>query len=71
MMFIVLRAEKEENNLQNILVMRDFPDLFSTNYAGLAPRKEVEFRIECIPSTSPILNASYMVPPMEVKELKT
>ena len=47
--FVVTPAKEKKKDLQDILVVRDYPDVFSTNYSGLPPQKEVEFGIECVP----------------------
>jgi hypothetical protein len=48
--FIVKTSdEKEEEDIQRIPVVRDFLDVFSMDFSGLPPKREVEVRIECIP----------------------
>jgi hypothetical protein len=69
--FVVEATEKkEEKNLQDIPVVQEFPDVFSTEFSGLPPEREVEFGIECIPGTGPISKAPYRMAPAELKELK-
>ncbi|XP_073017853.1 uncharacterized protein [Primulina eburnea] len=68
----VVDVRKESNlQLQNIDVVRDYPDLFADDVPGLPPDGEVEFVIDLIPGTAPISKAPYRMAPTEMKELKT
>jgi hypothetical protein len=51
-------------------VVCKYPDIFSTDYSGLPPQREVEFGIECVPGTNPISKAPYRMASSELKELK-
>jgi chemotaxis regulatin CheY-phosphate phosphatase CheZ len=48
--FITETTERKAD-LQEILVVQDFPDIFSIYYSELPLEKEVEFRIDCITGT--------------------
>ncbi|WVZ51513.1 LOW QUALITY PROTEIN: hypothetical protein U9M48_002657 [Paspalum notatum var. saurae] len=61
----------ELTEIKKILVVRDFPDVFSEKLPGLPPDRDVEFRIELIPGTAPISKRLYWMAPDELKELKT
>jgi hypothetical protein len=37
LVFVVALAKEEKKDLQDILVVRDYPDVFSTDYSGLPP----------------------------------
>ena len=65
-------VNKESNTLQpqDIKVVRDFLDVFPEDLPGLLPDREVEFTIELVPGTTPILKAPYRIAPVELKELK-
>ncbi|XP_073049506.1 uncharacterized protein [Primulina eburnea] len=56
--------------LNEIEVVRDFPDVFANDVPGLPPDREVEFVIDLIPGTAPISKAPYRMAPTEMKELK-
>jgi hypothetical protein len=56
--------------LTNILVVRDFPDVFIEELLGLPPERDVEFSIELKPGTTPVSRRSYRMPPNELAELK-
>jgi hypothetical protein len=57
--------------IQDILVVCEFPDVFPQDFPGLPPERDVEFVIELKPGTSPISRRSYRMPPNELAELKT
>lgn len=71
MAFVVKTSEKkEENDLQGILVVQDFSDVFSVDFFKLPLKREVEFGIECFLGRGPISKAPYRMAPIEMKELK-
>ncbi|KAI5318427.1 hypothetical protein L3X38_038135 [Prunus dulcis] len=66
----VVDTRKHELKLEDIPVVRDFPDVFPDDLPGLPPHREIEFTIELLPGTSPISQAPYRMAPAELKELK-
>ena len=58
-------------NIENILVIRKFPDVFPEELQGVPPEREVDLSIEVIQGTTPISRAPYRMAPTELKELKT
>ena len=68
--FVVAPTKEEKKDLQDIPVVREYLDVFSTYYSRLLPQREVEFRIECMPGTDHISKASYRMALLELKELK-
>jgi hypothetical protein len=56
--------------LQNILAVCEFPDVFPEDLPGLPLERDVEFVIELKPGTTPISRRSYRMPPNELAELK-
>ena len=57
--FIVAPTKQAKKNLEDILVVHEYPDVFFTDYSRLPPQREVEFGIECVPGTNPISKAPY------------
>jgi hypothetical protein len=55
----------------DISVVCEFPDVFLEDLPGLPPERDVEFVIELKPGTPPISRRSYRMPPNELAELKT
>ena len=58
-------------NFENILVIREFPDVFPEELQGVPPEREVDLSIEVVHGTNPISRAPYGMAPTELKELKT
>ncbi|PRQ45991.1 putative nucleotidyltransferase, Ribonuclease H [Rosa chinensis] len=58
-------------NIEDIPVVRKFPDVFPDELPGLPPEREIDFTIELLPGTAPIYQAPYRMAPAELKELKT
>jgi hypothetical protein len=56
--------------IQDIPVVCEFPDVFPEDLPGLPPERDVEFVIELKPGTTPISRRSYRMPPNELAELK-
>jgi hypothetical protein len=56
--------------IQDILVVYEFLDVFPEDLHGLPPEKDVEFVIELKPGTTPISRWSYRMLPNELAELK-
>jgi hypothetical protein len=59
-----------ELKLEDIHVVQEFSDVFPDDLPGMPPERAIEFKIELQPGTAPIAKASYMMSPVEMKELK-
>jgi hypothetical protein len=57
-------------NLEDIPVACEFPDIFLEDLPGMPPDRDVEFVIELQPSTAPISRWPYKMTPKELAELK-
>jgi hypothetical protein len=57
--------------IQDILVVCEFLDVFPEDLPGLPSERDVEFVIELKPGTAPISRRSYRMPPNKLEELKT
>ena len=53
-----------------ISVVREFLKIFSKEFPGPPPQREIEFSIELSPRTNPISIAPYPMAPLELRELK-
>ena len=58
-------------NLENIPMIREFPDVFPKELPGVPPEREVDLSIKVVQETTPISRAPYLMAPTELKELKT
>ncbi|KAL2243599.1 UNVERIFIED_CONTAM: Transposon Tf2-12 polyprotein [Sesamum indicum] len=66
----VVDTEKVNPTLEEIPVVRDFPEVFPDDLPGLPPHREVDFAIETLPGVAPISIAPYRMAPVELHELK-
>jgi hypothetical protein len=48
-----------ERRLEDIHVVREFPDVFPDDLPGMPPERAIEFKIELQPGTAPISKAPY------------
>ncbi|GJT87547.1 putative reverse transcriptase domain-containing protein [Tanacetum coccineum] len=63
------RLKIKEKRLEDVPVIRDFPEVFPEELPGLLPPRKVEFRIDLIPGAAPVARAPYRLAPSEMKEL--
>jgi hypothetical protein len=59
-----------ERRLEDIHVVREFPDVFPDDLPGMPPERAIEFKIELQPDTAPIFMAPYKMSREELAELK-
>ncbi|GKB58271.1 putative reverse transcriptase domain-containing protein [Tanacetum coccineum] len=59
----------DEKKLDDIRVVRDFPEVFPDDLLGLPLVREIEFRIDLIPGASPVVRSPYRLAPSEMLEL--
>ncbi|GJX90963.1 putative reverse transcriptase domain-containing protein [Tanacetum coccineum] len=62
-------TEASEKRIEDVPVVRDFPEVFPEDLPGLPPTRQVEFHIELIPGAAPVARAPYRLAPAEMKEL--
>ncbi|GKC12568.1 xylulose kinase-1 [Tanacetum coccineum] len=55
---------------EEIVVVRDFPEVFLDDLSGLPPIREIEFWIELTPGVTPIAKSPYRLAPSELEELE-
>ncbi|XP_070018077.1 uncharacterized protein [Nicotiana sylvestris] len=67
---IVNDTRKETVSIENVPVVREFSDVFPEDLPGLPPVREIDFGIDLIPDTQPILIPPYRMAPAELRELK-
>ncbi|XP_071905673.1 uncharacterized protein [Coffea arabica] len=56
--------------LEDVLVVKEFPDVFLEELKSLPPEREMAFKIDVVPGTIPISKTPYRMVPTELKELK-
>ncbi|GKE62224.1 putative reverse transcriptase domain-containing protein [Tanacetum coccineum] len=62
----VTEKEPKEKSLEDVPMIRDFPEVFPDDLSGLLPLRQVEFRIELVLG---VVRAQYQLAPSEMKEL--
>ncbi|GJZ73594.1 putative reverse transcriptase domain-containing protein, partial [Tanacetum coccineum] len=55
--------------LEDVPVIRDFPEVFPEEFPGLPSLRQVEFRIDLVPGAALVTRAQYRLAPSEMKEL--
>ncbi|GJX74792.1 putative reverse transcriptase domain-containing protein [Tanacetum coccineum] len=65
----VMEKKSDEKRLEDIPVVREFPEVFPEDLPGLPPVRQVEFQIDLIPGTTPVARAPYRLAPSEMQEL--
>ncbi|GJZ05292.1 putative reverse transcriptase domain-containing protein [Tanacetum coccineum] len=59
----------EGKRLEDVPIVRDFPEVFLEALPGIPPARQVEFQIDLVPSAAPVARVSYRLAPSEMKEL--
>ncbi|KAI3794916.1 hypothetical protein L1987_37557 [Smallanthus sonchifolius] len=60
---------KEMKELDDVPVVREYPEVFPEDLPGIPPDREIEFRIDLGPDAQPVAKAPYRLAPVEMKEL--
>ncbi|GKA95007.1 putative reverse transcriptase domain-containing protein [Tanacetum coccineum] len=66
---LLMSVKVSDKKQAEIVVGRDFPEVFLDNLLGLPPLWEIEFWIELIPRAIPITNSPYRLSPAKLEEL--
>ncbi|GJY19988.1 putative reverse transcriptase domain-containing protein [Tanacetum coccineum] len=72
--FLIQMMKEEETEIpktriEDVPVVKDFPEVFPKDLPGLPPTRQVEFHIELIPGATPVARAPYRLAPAEMKEV--
>nr|GEW98297.1 putative reverse transcriptase domain-containing protein [Tanacetum cinerariifolium] len=63
--------KSEEKRLEDVPIVREFPEVFPKDLPGLPPARQVEFQIDLVPGAAPVTRAPYRLAPAEMQELST
>ncbi|GJZ96978.1 putative reverse transcriptase domain-containing protein [Tanacetum coccineum] len=66
---LLMSAKASDKKQEEIVVVRDFPEVFLDDLSGLPPIRENEFRIELIPKATPVAKSPYGLAPSKMEEL--
>ncbi|GJT42029.1 putative nucleotidyltransferase, ribonuclease H [Tanacetum coccineum] len=64
-----MEKKSDKKRLEDIPVVREFPEVFPEDLPGLPPVRQVEFQIDLIPGAAPVARAPYRLAPSEMQEL--
>ncbi|GJW45395.1 putative reverse transcriptase domain-containing protein [Tanacetum coccineum] len=64
---LLMSAKTSDKKQEEIIVVRDFPEVFLDDLSGLPPVREIEFQIELIPGAVPIAKFPYRLAPSELR----
>ncbi|GJW93822.1 reverse transcriptase domain-containing protein [Tanacetum coccineum] len=62
----VMEKKSDEKKLEDIPVVKEFPDVFPEDLPGLPPVRQVEFQIDLIPGAAPVARTPYRLAPSEM-----
>ncbi|GKB04750.1 putative reverse transcriptase domain-containing protein [Tanacetum coccineum] len=68
-MIQVVEKKSDEKKLEDIPVVKEFPDVFPEDLPGIPPVRQVEFQIDLIPGAAPVARTPYRLAPSEMQEL--
>ncbi|GKB13455.1 putative reverse transcriptase domain-containing protein [Tanacetum coccineum] len=66
---LLMNVKASDKKQEEIVVVRDFPKVFSDDLSGLPPIREIKFWIELIPGAMPVAKSPYRLEPSELEEL--
>ncbi|GJZ77652.1 hypothetical protein Tco_0642324 [Tanacetum coccineum] len=61
--------KSEKKRLEDVPIVRDFPEVFPEDLPDLPPTRQVEFQIDLVHGVAPVGRAPYRLAPSEMKEL--
>ncbi|GKD07948.1 hypothetical protein Tco_1187633 [Tanacetum coccineum] len=61
----VMENKSNEKRLEDILIVREFPEVFPEDLPGLPPVRQIDL----IPGAAPVARAPYRLAPSEIQEL--
>ncbi|GJT69377.1 putative reverse transcriptase domain-containing protein [Tanacetum coccineum] len=65
---LLMSVKASDKKQEEIVVVRDFPEVFLDDLSGLPPLWEIEFQIELIPGVVPIAKSPYRLVPSKLEE---
>nr|GEU47786.1 putative reverse transcriptase domain-containing protein [Tanacetum cinerariifolium] len=65
----LMRAKAKEKKQEEVVVVKDFLEVFPDDLSGLPPSREIEFWIELVPGAMSVAKSPYRFAPSEMEEL--
>ena len=66
----LINPPKDKIRLEDVPVVKEFPDVFPEELESLPPERAMEFKIDLVPGAAPVSKTPYRMAPAELKELK-
>ncbi|GJZ52772.1 putative reverse transcriptase domain-containing protein [Tanacetum coccineum] len=63
--------KSKDKRLEDVPIIRDFPEVFPEYFPGLLPTRQVKFQINLFPSDAPVTRSTYRLAPSEMQEIST
>ncbi|GJT16912.1 putative reverse transcriptase domain-containing protein [Tanacetum coccineum] len=63
------KISRRGKRLEDVPIVRDFPEVFHEDLSGIPPARQVEFQIDLVPGVAPVARAPYRLAPSKMKEL--
>ncbi|GJX75851.1 putative reverse transcriptase domain-containing protein [Tanacetum coccineum] len=65
----LMGVKVKEQKQEEMVMVRDFPEVFLDDLSGLPLIREIEYRIELVPGAIPVAKSPYRLAPSEMEEL--
>ena len=66
----LINTPNDKVRLEDMPVVKEYPDIFSIELESLPPEREITFKIDVTPEVAPISKTPYRMVLIELKELK-
>nr|GEW70585.1 putative reverse transcriptase domain-containing protein [Tanacetum cinerariifolium] len=63
------KDKSEGKRLEDVPIVREFPEVFPEDLPGISPARQVKFQIDLVPGAAPIARVPYRLAPAKMKEL--
>nr|GEY19991.1 putative reverse transcriptase domain-containing protein [Tanacetum cinerariifolium] len=63
------KDKSKGTRLEDVPIIRDFPEVFPEDLSSIPPARQVEFQIDLVPGAAPVARAPYQLAPSKMKEL--
>ncbi|GJZ45109.1 reverse transcriptase domain-containing protein [Tanacetum coccineum] len=67
----LVSAKAKDHKREELVVVRDFLEVFPDDLSGLPPSQEIKFQIELVPGAIQVVKSPYRLAPSEMEELSS
>nr|GFD56113.1 putative reverse transcriptase domain-containing protein [Tanacetum cinerariifolium] len=65
----IVSAKAKEQKREELVVVRDFLEVFPDDLSRLPPSREIKFHIELVPRAIPVMKSPYRLSPSDMEDL--